>query len=247
MKSHTLGGASASPSSSRTGHRAIAYLRVSTDQQADSGLGLDAQRRAIEVAAERQRLTIAATHQDAGVSGSKDIADRRGLLDAVNTLRRGDVLLVAKRDRLGRDVVAVALIERLIARKGARVVSAAGEGTDSDDPTSLLMRRIVDAFGEYERLLIGSRTRAALRAKRAQGLRAGNVPYGYALAADGIALTTDSEEQAVLAAIRQLRAEGGTLRQVASELNARGVRTRSGSLWRHQYVANLLDAAAAVM
>ena len=110
-------------------------------------------------------------YQDAGLSGSKGIEDRPGLLDAVNALKRGDTLLIAKRDRLGRDVVAVALIERLIAHKGARVVSAAGEGTDSDEPTALLMRRIVDAFGEYERLLIGSRTRAALKAKRAQGLR----------------------------------------------------------------------------
>jgi DNA invertase Pin-like site-specific DNA recombinase len=69
-----------------------------------------------------------------------------------------------RKDRLGRDVVAVALVERLISRKGARLVSAAGEGTDSDDPTAILMRRIVDAFSEYERLLIGARTKAALRA-----------------------------------------------------------------------------------
>src|SRR5206468_4066133 len=65
------------------------------------------------------------------------------LLDAVAALKRGDVLLIAKRDRLGRDVIAVAMIERLIERKGARVVSAAGEGTDSNDPTVMLMRRIV--------------------------------------------------------------------------------------------------------
>jgi DNA invertase Pin-like site-specific DNA recombinase len=162
-----------------TTRRAIAYLRVSTDQQADSGLGLDAQRRAIEQAAQRHGLAMTAVYQDAGISG-KDIESRPGLLEAVNALKRGDVLLIAKRDRLGRDVVAVALIERLITRKGAKVLSAAGEGTDSDDPTALLMRRIVDAFGEYERLLIGARTKSALRAKRARGLRAGNVPFGYA-------------------------------------------------------------------
>lgn len=59
------------------------------------------------------------------------------------------------------------------------MVSAAGEGTDSDNPTDILMRRIVDAFGEDERLLIGARAKAALRAKRAQGLRAGDVPFGF--------------------------------------------------------------------
>jgi site-specific DNA recombinase len=227
--------------------RGIGYVRVSTDQQAGSGLGLDAQRHAIQQAAERGHIALAAVYEDAGISGAKDIADRPGLLDAVNALKRGDVLLIAKRDRLGRDVVAVALIERLIARKGARVLSAAGEGTDSDDPTAMLMRRIVDAFGEYERLLIGARTRAALRAKRAQGLRVGNVPFGYTLGDDREALVPCVEEQAVLVAIRLLRGEGRSLRAVASALNEQGLRTRFGTTWRHEYVANLLKPAPAVM
>jgi DNA invertase Pin-like site-specific DNA recombinase len=222
---------------------AVGYIRVSTDQQADSGLGLDAQRRAIEQAAARLNLTVAAVHQDTGLSGSKGIEDRPGLLDAVNALKRGDVLLIAKRDRLGRDVVAVALIERLIARKGARVLSAAGEGTDSDDPTAVLMRRIVDAFGEYERLLIGARTRAALKAKRAQGLRAGAIPFGYRLADDGVTLLPLDSEQSALATIRELRGVGSTMRAVADELNRRGLRTRSGGSWRFEYVRNLLKAA----
>ena len=223
--------------------RAVAYLRVSTDQQADSGLGLDAQRRAIEQAASRLDLTIAGTHTDAGLSGSKGIEDRPGLLDAVTNLKRGDVLLIAKRDRLGRDVVGVALIERLIARKGARVVSAAGEGTDSDDPTALLMRRMIDAFAEYERLLIGARTKAALRAKRAQGFRAGNVPFGYQLAEDGRTLHASGTEQATLGTIRELRGGGATLTAIADELNRRGLRTRSGAAWRFEYVRSLLKAA----
>jgi site-specific DNA recombinase len=187
--------------------RAIAYLRVSTDQQVDSGLGLDAQRRAVEQTATRLGLTLSAAYTDAGLSGSKGIEDRPGLLDAVGALKRGDVLVIAKRDRLGRDVVAVALIERLITRKGAKVVSAAGEGTDNDDPTSLLMRRMIDAFGEYERLLIGARTKAALRAKRAQGMRAGNVPFGFTADAEG-RLHPHEQEQRTLSTITALRASG---------------------------------------
>jgi DNA invertase Pin-like site-specific DNA recombinase len=182
--------------------KAIAYLRVSTDQQTESGLGLDAQRRAIEQAAARLKLPIAAAYTDTGLSGSKSMEDRPGLLGAVGTLKRGDVLLIAKRDRLGRDVVAVALVERLIARKVAKVVSAAGEGTDNDNPTSLLMRRMIDAFGEDERLLIGARTKAALRAKRAQGLRAGNVPFGFSAEAEG-RLIANEDEQRTIAAIRE--------------------------------------------
>jgi DNA invertase Pin-like site-specific DNA recombinase len=151
--------------------RAIGYIRVSTEQQADSGLGLEAQQTNIAGAALRLGLELSRTFVDAGTSGSLAIEDRPVLLDAVATLRRGDVLLVAKRDRLGRDVIAVAMIERLIAKRGARVVSAAGEGTDSDDPAALLMRRLIDSFAEYERALIAARTRAALAAKRRRGER----------------------------------------------------------------------------
>ncbi len=219
--------------------RAIGYLRVSTDQQAESGLGLDAQRGAVEHAAARLGLIIGATYTDAGLSGSKGIEERPGLLDAVAALKRGDVLLIAKRDRLGRDVVAVALIERLIARKGAKVVSAAGEGTDNDDPTSLLMRRMIDAFGEYERLLIGARTKAALRAKRAQGLRAGNVPFGFTADADG-RLVFNEDEQRSIAAIRECRKARLSLRETAAELNRRHLLTRNRTPWRHEYVVKVL-------
>jgi site-specific DNA recombinase len=225
--------------------KAIGYVRVSTDQQADSGLGLDAQRQTLRAAADRLGLPLATIYEDAGLSGSLSLEDRPGLLEVVAAVGRGDTLLVAKRDRLGRDVVAVAMIERLVTRKGARVVSAAGEGTDSDEPTALLLRRIVDAFSEYERLLAGARTKAALRAKRAQGLRAGNVPFGFSLGADGRSLVPCASERATLAVIAECREAGYSLRDIAEELNRRGLRTRSGAAWRHEYVANLLRQAAA--
>src|SRR5690349_19214592 len=88
---------------------AIAYLRVSSDQQAESGLGLEAQEIAVRAAAGRIGLELEKVCVDAGVSGGLAIEDRPVLLDAVVSLRRGDVLLVAKRDRLGRDVIAVAM------------------------------------------------------------------------------------------------------------------------------------------
>ena len=221
------------------GNRELGYLRVSTDSQADSGLGLDAQRVSIETAAGRHGLIVADTFTDAGISGSRDLAERPGLFAAIEAMKRGDVLLVAKRDRLGRDVVAVAMIERLIVRKGGRVLSAAGEGTENDDPSSMLQRRILDAFAEYERLIIQQRTKAALRAKRDRGERAGNVPFGYQLGPDQRTLLPCVGEQRIVAMIRDLRKAGHTLQDIADELNRQGYTTRRGSSWRHQYVAAL--------
>jgi DNA invertase Pin-like site-specific DNA recombinase len=232
-----------------TSSRAVAYLRVSTEQQADSGLGLEAQQASVTAAANRLKLPLVQTFVDAGTSGSLVIEDRPVLLDAVAALKRGDVLLLAKRDRLGRDVIAVAMIERLVAKRGARIISAAGEGTESDDPSGILMRRLIDSFGEYERLIISARTRAALAAKRRRGERvSGVVPFGYVLAADRKTLNADADEQSTIELIRSLRASGLSMPAIADELNRRGLRTRAGSPWRFEYVRGVLKrntAAAA--
>jgi DNA invertase Pin-like site-specific DNA recombinase len=223
--------------------RAIAYLRVSTDEQANSGLGLEAQLTAIHAAATRLGVDVVATFTDAGVSGSTSLEDRPQLLQAVNSLSTGDVLLVAKRDRLGRDVVAVAMMEAAVARRNARIVSAAGEGTDGNDPASQLMRTMVDAFAEYERNIIRSRTKAALGAKKARGERVGSIPYGYRLAADGVRLEEDEAEQAVLVAVATMRAQGLSLRAIATALEAQGYTNRNGNGFNPKTVANMAAQA----
>ncbi len=221
---------------------AIAYLRVSTDEQAASGLGLEAQRAAIEAWAQRTGATVAAYLSDDGVSGAAGLDKRPGLASALAELDNGAVLVVAKRDRLGRDPILCAMVERSAARVGARVVSAAGEGTDDDGPASVLMRRMVDAFAEYERLLIGQRTKAALAAKKARGERVGGLPYGYALAEDGATLVENGPEQAVLAEARALRAAGLSLRGVAAELARRGFVSRTGGVFAATQIQRMVAA-----
>ena len=183
---------------------------------------------------------------DAGTSGKLAIEDRPVLLDAVAALRRGDVLLVAKRDLLGRDVVAVALIERLIAKRGASVVSAAGEGTgNGDDPSGLLMRRLIDSFAEYEAALIATRTRSALAAKRRRGERVSRfAPYGFRFAADGQTVEPEPVEQPILTRIHEARAAGLSLQRIARELNQDGLYTRSGSPWRWEYLRAIVRRTA---
>lgn len=235
--------------------RAIVYLRVSTDEQAASGLGIAAQLHACSVWATREGVEVIGPFEDEGVSGSTSLEHRPALLDAITELQPGDVLVVAKRDRLGRDPIVVAMIESTVGRKaGCRVVSAAGEGTDSDDPSSVLMRRMIDAFAEYERLLIIARTRAALAAKRRRGERTGQVPYGFDVIDDGrrskkgnlpAALAVNTDEANVISEIKELSDAGLSLREIARHLDAKGIKPKSGkSRWSHTSIRLLIKRSA---
>ena len=175
------------------------------------------------------------------MSGSVPPLDRPGCARAVEQLRRGDVLLVAKRDRLGRDSLRVALLGLEVAKLGARIISAAGEGTEDDSPQGRLMTRIIDAFAEYERDVIRDRTKKALGAKRARGERAGAVPYGYRLEA-GL-LVEDSGEQAAIAMMKVMRSEGAGYARIAKALTVDGAKAR-GSKWFAQSVRTILETQA---
>jgi len=216
----------------------IGYIRVSTDDQADSGLGLEAQMAAILA-----EYPDAVIYADEGASSIS--SDRDGLHTALQTLSKGDLLIVAKRDRLARDPMLTAAIEKECKKCGARVVSIAGEGTDDDDPTSILTRRMIDAFAEFERLQIGVRTKAALAAKKARGEKTGGeVPYGFDVDADGH-LRPNQSEQETLQAIKELRGRGWTLQAICDDLTSRGVMTKTGkTTWQPKVVSRLLKKAA---
>jgi DNA invertase Pin-like site-specific DNA recombinase len=223
--------------------RVVGYVRVSTEDQRH---GPSAQRDALASWCERHGAELVAVLDDLGVSGGAPLEDRPGLVESLSALESlsATVLLVAKRDRLARDPIVAAMVEAAAARVGARVVSAAGEGTeDPADPTSLLMRRIVDAFAEYERMLIRARTRAALGAKRGRGERTGEIPFGYRLA-DGGALEADAGEQRAIALVRDLRADGLSQRAIADRLNAECIPAR-GERWHKTTIARLLERGAA--
>ena len=220
---------------------AVAYLRVSTDEQAESGLGLDAQLSAVQAAADRLGVAIAAVHTDAGVSGAKGIESRPGLFSALAAVKRGDVLLVAKRDRIARDMLLTMQVERELERKGARLVSAAGEGTDSEDVGGLIQRRVLDLFAEIERQMTRARTKAALAEKKRRGERvSGAIPYGFRLAADGVHLEMCEREQDVIALVRSLRCDGLSYRAIVETMNRNNVPTRTGNAWQLRQIQNII-------
>lgn len=224
--------------------KVVGYLRVSTDEQT---LGPQAQRVALERWCQAHDAELVAVHTDQGISGGAALDKRPGLLAALASLAEqgAGVLLVAKRDRLARDTMLAAMIERLAERDGATVRTADGTG-DGDGPEAVLMRRIVDAFAEYERLLIKARTRAALAVKKSRGERTGDIPYGWQLGADGIHLEANEAEQKIMATVHVCRAEGLSLRAIGARLEALSLLPRGGRSWHPQTVANMLSGEVAV-
>jgi DNA invertase Pin-like site-specific DNA recombinase len=223
----------------------IGYVRVSTDDQA---LGPVAQRDALARWCKANGAELVAVFEDIGVSGGAALDKRPGLLAAVDALEEhgAGVLLTAKRDRLARDVMNAGMIERLAERVGARTRSAAGEGTEGDaaDPAAMMLRGIVDVFAQYERAVIRARTRAALAVKKGRGERVGSIPYGSQLAADGRTLEANAAELRAVDLVRQLRAEGLTLRAIGERLTVAGYAPRGGAKWHPDTVARIAAVAA---
>lgn len=209
--------------------RAVGYVRVSTTEQADSGAGLAAQRATIEAAAAAKGWQLVAIHEDAGVSG-KALTGRGGMAAALATVAAGqaDVIVAAKLDRFSRSVTDFAgLIER--AKRGGWALAALDVDIDMTTPTGELMATVIAAMAQYERRLIGQRTRDALAAKRAEGVRLGRPRQ---LPAD------------VVARIVARRGEGASMSAIARELNTDDVPTaQGGKMWRQSSVAAVLRSA----
>ncbi len=221
--------------------QAIGYVRCSTREQTDSGLTIEIQRAQIERWARDHHARLVRVFADEGVSGGVAIDKRPGLLAALEAVHQDSVLVVAKRDRLARDAFLAAWLEKEVGQRRGRILSLAGEGTDGDNPADQLMRRLVDAFSEYERSVIRARTRTAMQHKRRNGQRVGTVPYGYDLADDGITLIENVKEQSVITDIGAMRAGGATFTKIAAELGRRNVRTKAGrATWEPQTVRRIL-------
>ncbi len=220
--------------------KAILYIRVSTEEQSQSGLGLEAQEKACRTLAASLGASETLLFTDAGISGSKGIEDRPALTEALAALRKGDVLIVAKRDRIARDMLVTLTVEKVVTKRGARLLSVAGEGSDSDGVTGLILRTMTDLFAQVERETIRSRTRSALQVKKSKSERVGAIPYGFQLAEDGKHLLECEREQRIIAIVESLRNEGLSLRAIVARLNEDRIPTRTGRAWLLTQVVRIL-------
>lgn len=218
--------------------QAVAYLRVSTQRQHRSGLGLDAQRAAIERFTAHEGLTIAAEYVEAETGKGSDALDRRPQLAAALAAAKAAKcsVVVAKLDRLSRDV---AFVAGLMAQRVPFIVAELGRDADP------FMLHLYAALAEKERRLISERTKAALAAKKAGGASLGN-PVNLGLAGEsGRAMSiaaADGFARSLVPILHSVRAEGAvTLRAMATSLNRRGIKSSRGGEWHPSSVANLLS------
>ncbi len=224
--------------------KVIGYIRVSTEEQ---NLGPEAQEKVLEDWCKANGSVLCEVFYDSGVSEGAELDKRPALLKAIDALKEHNagILLVAKRDRLARETMFAAMIERLVERSGARVRSADGVG-NGDGPEDQLLRTIIDAFATYERQIIKGRTKAALAVKKTRRERVGQIPYGWKLSQDGVHVEPEPEEQEVIRIAGGLRAKGLTFQAIGKALAEQGMFPRGGKRkWHPQTISNILRADAA--
>ena len=212
---------------------AVAYLRVSRESQVSSGLGLAAQKEQIREYAKRQGLRIRKYFTDAGVSGAKGVEDRPALNEMLTSLKDGETVLVFKRDRISRDAFLSMWVERKVNKINARIESVSGEG-NGDSPADEMMRRIIDAFSQYEREQIRTRTKVAL-AKSTKAL--GQTPYGFQRVNGKFVKCP--ETYPIRERIIKERSEGKSYNSIATQLNKDGIKTLRGKKWQHIQIMNI--------
>lgn len=229
--------------------RVVAYVRVSTDAQAERGHGLAVQETAVRDWAKEHGHRLVLVARDEGVSGGNHLSARLGLLAGLRALsdHRAEGLVVYRLDRLARDLIVQEQLLAEVRRLGARVYSTAASedaylADDPGDPSRKLIRQVLGAVSEYERAMITLRMQAG-RVRKAElgGYAAGRPPFGFR--AQNGELVTARHEQRVIARMRELEATGLLRREIAERLNTEGHRTKRGCAWSRVGVGIVLRRA----
>jgi DNA invertase Pin-like site-specific DNA recombinase len=224
--------------------RAILYIRVSTDEQADHGVSLAAQEAKLRAYCELRGLDVAAVVIDAGVSAGKPLASREGGKRVLDLVQRKQVQAVVayKLDRLFRNCADCLMTTEQWDKKSValHLVDLGGQTLDTSSAMGRFFLTVMAGAAELERGLVIERTTAAMAHKKAIGQRVGDIPYGYELADDGITLLPHEGEQALIDAVREARRRGLAQRAIVAELTRQGFTTRKGTAIQLTQVQRIL-------
>lgn len=228
----------------------VGYLRVSTDRQAEEGLGLEVQEEAIRRWAKTHGHRVVVWGRDEGVSGSNGLDTRVGLPDALDAIRANEAegLVVYRLDRLARDLIVQETLLADLRRMGAQVFSTSRAeddflSDDPDDPSRKLIRQVLGAVAEYERSMIALRLRSGRRRKAEKGGFAyGSPAYGFVAA--GGDLVPEATEQRAIERIAELHGQGVSLRVIAETLDTEGFRPKRSDRWHPETLRRIVSRLA---
>jgi len=226
---------------------AVAYVRVSTEEQATEGVSLDAQEQRIRAYCAMRGIELAAVVIDAGVSAGKPLASRDGgarVLDVIRRKQAGAVVAL-KLDRLFRNAADCLATVEGWDRAGVslHLVDMGGTSVNTSSAMGRFFLTVMAGAAEMERNQIRERTSMAMQHKISRGeYTGGKAPYGFDVQPDGT-LTRNDVEQSVLAIARELRAAGLSLRAVAADLAKRGHTSRAGKPFVPCQITKMTEAA----
>jgi len=222
--------------------KAVGYIRVSTIEQAQEGVSLDAQEARVRAYAEMQDLELVKIVREEGVSATVPLADRPGGRDVLDTMQahHAEHIIALKLDRLFRDAADALMQTRAWDRAGIamHLVDVGGQAINTAAAMGRMFLTMMAGFAELERNLISERTAAALAHKKANGEVYGPTPYGYDR--DGKRLIRNPQEAATVRKIGKWSQGGMSLAGIATRLNKEGVEGKQGGQWYPSTVRYLL-------
>lgn len=221
--------------------RVAAYLRVSTDEQARSGLGIEAQRAQVRAMATVKGWPAPTEYVDNGISGTKVLRSREHMRALLAAIEGGeiDALIVPALDRLGRTTRIILDGVDYFAEHGVTFVSCR-ESFDTSTPAGQFTLTIFAALAQMERDVIAGRTKGALAVKQTRdGEVGGNMPYGYRREPGG-GIVVDQSTAAFARRVFVLRRQRLTMRAIAAAMNADGVPGPKGGTWWASSVREVL-------
>jgi len=171
------------------------------------------------------------------LSGTTPFDKRPAWLELMQTVKSGDNIIIHRLDRLSRDTLHYLVVERHLSKMGVNLIFI--EGVQGDSPMDKMVRTILSAVSEMERSMIQQRVKQTMRHMKSQGRKLGGTcPYGYK--EHNRHLIPHEEEQAVIAKMQQLRADGLSYNKIAQTLNNESIPTRSGKPWVAMQISRAL-------
>lgn len=224
---------------------AVIYLRVSTADQAEHGVSLDAQQERLSAYAIANGLEVAGILRESAISGTIPLADRPEGVKLTEMVSSGQVrhVIALKLDRLFRSAVDALSTTALWDKQGIalHLVDMGGQSLNTGSAMGRMMLTMMAGFAQFERDLTAERTTSALAHKKANSQAYSPTPYGKDR--DGERLTDNAQEQGIIRQMRELRENGFSLRGIAEHLNSNGIASKQGKQWYASSVGYILNHA----